>query len=341
MSTKAVSIIIPAYNAEKYIKNCLDSIKNQLDEEDEVLIVDDGSIDNTAEICKQYLNSKIHYIYQENSGVSKARNKGLNCAKGDWILFVDADDYLFPESLLKVKNAISDETELIVLGSTSLVNKILMKQSSYFEETNENSLKLLLSESANKGVIPTNIQQEHFNMWACWGRLYRKDILKKWKLTFDSELFLGEDLLFNVAYLLKIHTVKFIDEIVYYYRPNDGSVTARFQINRVVNTLRLVEKMKNILTDGQMIEELQDDFNRFIAGRCVACYKLYFNHPDNRLTKEEKIKSFSEFLDIKDIDMAIQKTSLFNLSVGKKQRYEYGIYIILMRKRKIRTLLNL
>ena len=69
MSTKAVSIIIPAYNAEKYIKNCLDSIKNQLDEEDEVLIVDDGSIDNTAEICKQYLNSKIHYIYQENSGV--------------------------------------------------------------------------------------------------------------------------------------------------------------------------------------------------------------------------------------------------------------------------------
>ena len=341
MITKAVSIIIPAYNAEKYIKNCLDSIKDQLSEEDEVLIVDDGSTDNTAEICKQYLNNQIYYIYQENSGVSEARNKGLKCAKGNWTFFVDADDYLFPKSLLKAKNAISDETELIVLGSTSSVNKDIRHQSFTFEETNENALKLLLSGSANKGLIPAHIRQEHFNMWACWGRLYRKDILEKWKIAFDSDLFLGEDLLFNVAYLLKVHTVKFIDEIAYYYRPNDSSVTARFQRNRVVNTLRLIEKLKNILIDSQMIEELQDDFNRFIAGRCIACYKLYFNHPGNQLTRGEKIKHFSEFLDIKDIDMAIQETSLFNLSVGKKQRYEYGIYIMLMRKRRIKTLLNL
>lgn len=341
MITKAVSIIIPAYNAEKYIEKCLESIKNQLSEEDEILIIDDGSIDRTAEICKKYLNSQVRYIYQHNSGVSAARNKGISCSKGDWILFADADDFLFPKSLSKAKKEIDSETELIVLGNTSSADGVMNRQSFYFEETNNNSIKLLLSESANKGLIPPNIRQEHFNMWACWGRLYRKDILNKWKISFDSELFLGEDLLFNVAYLLKVHTVKFVDDIVYYYRPNDSSVTAKFQVNRVVNTLRLIEKLKNTLTDSQLIEEFQDDFNRFIAGRCIACYKLYFNHPGNQLTKEEKIKRFSEFLDIRDIDMAIQKTSLFNLSVGKKQRYEYGIYVILMRKRKIKILLNL
>lgn len=341
MITKAVSIIIPAYNAEKYIEGCLDSIKDQLDEEDEVLIIDDGSTDNTAKICEHYLNNQIHYIYQENSGVSAARNSGLNCAKGDWIFFVDADDYLFSGSLSKAKNAISSETELIVLGSTSSVDKVVIQQPSSFEETNKNSLRLLLSESANKLLMPSNIQQRHFNMWACWGRLYRKDILKKWKITFDSELFLGEDLLFNIIYLQRIHTVKFINEIAYYYRPNDSSVTARFQNKRVVNTLRLIEKIKKVLTDGQTIDELQDDFNRFIAGRCIACYKLYFNHPDNQLPKEERVKQFSEFLDIRDIDTAIQKTSIFNLSTGKKQRYEYGIYIMLMKKRKLKVLLSL
>lgn len=341
MIKKAVSIIIPTYNAEKYIDGCLDSIKDQLDEEDEVLIIDDGSTDGTAEICKHYVSNKIHYIYQENSGVSAARNNGLQYAKGDWIFFVDADDYLFSGSLSKAKNAISNETELIVLGSTSSVDEVLIQQKSFFIETNKNVLRLLLCESANKLLIPSNIQQRHFNMWACWGRLYRKDILKKWKITFDSELFLGEDLLFSINYLLKIDKVKFVDEIAYYYRPNDSSVTARFQINRVVNTLRLIEKIKMVLTDNQIIDELQDDFNRFIAGRCIACYKLYFKHPDNQQTKEQKVKQFSEFLDSQDIDIAIKKTSLFNLSIGKKQRYEYAIYIILMKKRKLKILLEL
>lgn len=341
MNTKAVSIVIPTYNAEKYIKNCLDSVRDQLGAEDEVIIIDDGSTDGTAAICRQYVCDQIHYYYQDNSGVSVARNRGLNCAKGDWILFVDADDALLPGSLSKAKGAINHKSEYIVLGSTSSTDKVTGKYPSSFQETNIDALKLLFSAAANKRQIPSGVSISHFNMWACWGRLYRKDLLCEYGISFDSELFLGEDLLFNVHYLLHIRTVDFLNDYGYYYRPNDGQVTARFQENRVVNTLRLIEKIKTLIGNGGVSDVLEGDINRFIADRCIACYEKYFKHPDNPLTKEERTRQFADFLNAPQISEALQKTSVFNLTSGKKAKYIWGIYVLLMKKRKIGILMKL
>lgn len=226
-----VSIIIPVYNSEKYINKCIDSILNQTYSNLEIILVNDGSSDRSAEICYNYsINYKNIYLYnKKNGGTSEAKNLGIDKATGKFLLFIDSDDYIdnkYVENLIDAADL--NNVDLVVAGYkvdyenqnysidiTSRFNKIY----NGYEEIREGILDLELSEILNVGVC----------------KVYKNDIIKKFNLKFDVSLDTGEDLVFNCQYLKYIKNMKIIPNTEYHYVRRD--------------TTSLVNKYKNNLLD--------------------------------------------------------------------------------------------
>jgi len=183
-----VSVIIPVYNLEMYIERCINSVRIQSIESIEIVIIDDGSVDNSDQIIKR-LNledERIIYFRQENNGVSSARNKGIEVAKGKYITFVDGDDYINPFML----------EELISKAEKDLLNLVLCFHSS----TSVDFLKIedntITAEEYIKYILEGKVPRT-----AC-GILYKLEIIKNNNLYFDNDLHYGEDMLFTIKFLL-------------------------------------------------------------------------------------------------------------------------------------------
>lgn len=206
MST-SISIIIPIYNAASYLRECLDSILMQSFTDFELILVNDGSIDNSLTICEEYSqkDKRIRVIDSPNCGVSAARNKGLQMASGRWITFVDADDYFLNNALsILYERAMQTGTDLV------LANALKLKNGKFSELHN-----------FNNEVLPNAIMSiKHF---ALWGYLFKGDIIRQNKLNFINGLAYSEDRIFIYQMARYCKTIAYCNQAVYVYRINDGS----------------------------------------------------------------------------------------------------------------------
>ena len=190
-----VSIIVPVYNTEKYLKQCLDSIVCQSFSDFEALLIDDGSMDNSGRICDMYshIDNRVHVFHKMNEGVSSARNMGLDNVKGDWILFVDSDDILPPNSLEYLYQNINDGIDM-ALGSYRK-----------FNEDNKNIETVIAAKgcvSINQAIdaaIAPNIWDGDWQRYI-WNRLFCTKIIKSCQLRFRTDLHYKEDGLFSVCF---------------------------------------------------------------------------------------------------------------------------------------------
>ena len=192
-----ISIIIPVYNGEKYTKEALDSIYSQENADFEVIVVDDGSTDDTAEILDQFSDAKV--IHQRNCGTSFARNRGLEEAQGEFVLFFDADDVLCPGALAKMENAMSGNE--MVAGNYDKVDvsgKVLCKKASL--------------------VVPSTLYEFSYAPPVLGAKLFSRDIIEKHNIRFHPRLRVAEDLNFYLKYLSVITKAEFLDESLFQYR---------------------------------------------------------------------------------------------------------------------------
>lgn len=237
-----VSVIIPAYNVEKYIKKCIDSVVKQTHKNLEILVVDDGSRDSTGILLDEIKLSdhRIHVIHKENGGVSSARNIGLDVATGDYVTFLDADDY-FAEDFVQHMLEMVHKTGADFCISKCFITKEGEKQfpqQTVEKLTNAQGTALLLSPDTIVG---------------CHNKLYQRELIEKNKLRFSTELFYGEGLFFitTVAQLAKCIAVT--NRKVYFYRKdNQESATTRFSIGNLRNgwkALECIEKNLRIHSD--------------------------------------------------------------------------------------------
>ena len=215
-----ISIIIPVYNAEKFLDKCINSVLNQTYDDYELILVNDGSTDRSEEICSRYCNTKkydknikIKYIFQTNSGVSAARNKGIDVAEGEFITFVDADDYLDEKYLDIMINAQNSyNTDLTVCAHVNYSyngNKQICK--AFPQKT------FYCNKEIQKEVIPKIFFNSTFQILAnpiC--RLYKTEIIKKNNLRFKENLYFNEDKLFNYVYAQYVINFIFLDIALYY-----------------------------------------------------------------------------------------------------------------------------
>lgn len=211
-----ISVIIPVYNKERYLSRCIESVLNQSYRKLEILLIDDGSEDKSGKICDDYgaEDERIRVLHQENRGVSAARNQGLSVCKGDYITFIDADDYV-DENYCKelVCCMISREVKVAMCNA-------------WICEPERNRRKVYYGNMPCDKQIPVNRDFNYAkNIYAqsVWGKLYRRDVLEGKR--FREEIQMGEDCLFIASILKEVSFISYRASNLYYYCMNRESVT--------------------------------------------------------------------------------------------------------------------
>lgn len=243
---KLVSIIVAVYNVDKYIEECLLSLVNQDYKNIEILIINDGSTDNSQKIIDEFTSKYDNIIsYQkENGGVSSSRNLGLKHAKGEYILFVDGDDIIKTDMIHNMVNTIEqDNTDLVCCGYYYLYTDGT-KEADFPKENKmfvNKAKSLLFLEGSLKGVV--------------WNKLYKKNVIDTYKLSFDENIKIGEDIVFTVNYLGKLKEISLINKPLYYYRMRKSSAL-NYQNEKDLSLFEAIKQVYNI--DSKMEENMEE-----------------------------------------------------------------------------------
>ncbi len=216
---KNISIIIPVYNVESYIEKCIDSILNQSYVSFELILVDDGSIDNSGLICDRYANidSRVKVFHVSNGGVSSARNKGIEEASSDWLFFIDSDDWVDPEYLEQLIKNIKSETSICYSG---VINEYIQSE----RKTTAFSYPNVYCDSIdNLGVFIAkySILQNGLP----YAKMFNKRILNQYNIRFDTSLSFHEDHLFVFQYLMHVSDFATTDIMSYHYRHEENKMS--------------------------------------------------------------------------------------------------------------------
>ncbi len=211
-----VSIIIPAYNAEKSISKICTSVLDQNYKNIEIIIVNDGSQDKTSKTAKKLKakDSRVTLISQKNSGVSGARNTGIKNAKGDFIFFFDADDNITPSMISDMVNlAQNHEDTLIVCGRRLSDGSIRIPKEKTFSSSDKTQV---LREILRNDIL-----------YSPWNKIYSAKIIQEHNISFDKSLRYGEDLAFNLDYLKHVGKIKFVAEPYYLYDLSESGCSSK------------------------------------------------------------------------------------------------------------------
>lgn len=313
-----VSIIIPVYNSIDSLVRLLDSFSSASDNIFEIIIIDDGSTDGSFDFIANYNNVKL--IRQQNSGVSCARNNGINIASGKYIMFADADDTFNLDVFKKIESELENiDYNLIVYGYSTVSNDIFSNVSLSKDKITINNEEFFF-ENLNNGVY-----------WmAVWNKIYKTEIAKN--ILFDNLLYNGEDFDFNIRYLKAIdfQNIKIIDEILYNYYICPGNY--KYRNNSIKTRFEIFSKLLKLDKENKYTEYINYYFWNAVFYDFVALYKT------NKLDIKEKKKElfeFEDFLLIKKI--SIPKSISFKkkvlISIIKINQY-FGLNLIGFLKRK-------
>ena len=241
---KKITVIVPIYNAEKNIEKCVNSILNQTYSNLEVILINDGSKDKTEEICKNLAkkDNRIKYFYKENSGVSATRNLGLDKVTGDFISFIDSDDYIENDMYEIMLNKI-DDSEIVICDYCEVNND------NEFKTDTEIEMKEKVFDNLDDLIL--NIDNKKINRYVNppWNKLIKTDIVKKQNIRFDSRISLGEDLLFNLQCMKVAKKLQIVDKKLYNYSINtEGLGLKKRDVNEYVNnSIKLINELINLV----------------------------------------------------------------------------------------------
>lgn len=252
-----LSIIVPVFNGEKYIGDCMKSLTEETCSYCEIIIVNDGSTDSTKEILLTYEKkfNNIKVFNNENSGASYSRNFGISVATGEYIMFVDADDLLSKGWSEKLLPLLNEKYDFIFFNSN--IN--------------------LINISKDK-LISSLFNRNNMYLSTPWSKLYKTEILKKNKILFERDLINGEDFIFNLQFLKKIASWKIIKENVYYYRVTPKSLTKNFNPKILKSDLLFCELLKKELKGISTLDyKLIIDYEKF-NGLYLILKRIFSNN---------------------------------------------------------------
>lgn len=233
-----ISIIVPVYNVEKYLHRCVDSILKQTFTDYEIILVDDGSTDSSAQICDEYasIDSRIRVIHKENGGLSSARNAGLDAARGKYVGFVDSDDYVSSDMYEKLVAALGDDTEAI--------SNCMYVRAYESGETSASRVPHFESESFEAEKFLEELLLHVGDVSVCTKLFFREAI---GDLRFPVGI-LNEDLVFIINYISKLKRIHFVGSVGYYYFVRENSITSGFGktfIDMQKNALWVLDCVRN------------------------------------------------------------------------------------------------
>lgn len=328
------SIIVPIYNIkEEYLRKCIQSALNQGNADYEIILVNDGSQKYCEDICLDYAqnNPLIKYIYQDNQGVSVARNKGIDEAAGEYIVFLDADDWM-PEGFLEsAYRELADARPDVVFYGYS---------SEYSNRTLERFFPLDSSDVTKEDLIRAILQIESkygiYDVSTIWAKFIKRSLLDADNVRFIKGVKKGQDTLFSLYFYLSCSTFGTIKKIGYCYRKNESSIMHRYN----ENIIGLVEALHSAYSDFIIKSGMNADVSSIMSNLRISALvgdylNLYFCHKDNPKPKNELKREYRELINKKEYSEAItgcvpkgivNKVQVYALKKGK-------IGIIWMNKR--------
>lgn len=293
-----VSIIIPVYNAEAFIARCLKSVSDQSYKDWECIIVNDGSTDGSLCLCEQWAqkDTRFNVISQTNGGVSSARNIGMTQAKGDYVCFIDVDDWVdtdYVENLVSASCGVElvvGGMEVVTLGGQKEKKRVPQSGVCHMEASDERYFAMMNENSLLYG--PCN-------------KLYSKRIIAEYGLSFLKDCAYGEDLLFNYAYMNHIKSIIMVDCISYHYIKNEGSLSERARFDAFVNDYKLWRVRTGFMKDKGMFGPVsQKVMYTYLWGQI---YNGLFDAPlhGNKWSYLKSVLSIDEIDDLKQRDELI------------------------------------
>lgn len=303
---KTISVIVPVYNVELYLENCINSIINQTYKNLEIILVDDGSPDRCGQICDDFAqkDSRIKVIHKENGGVSAARNEGLNVATGDYVCFFDADDYIENDMLENMLSSIEDNDVCVCGYNVDFYND--------FDELE--STKTVIPPYAH---ISNQLSQSEYEfiLGICgylWNKLYKREFLQKLNFKFEEDVSLYEDLSFNANVICSGASVCFIQYAGYHYiQRKRETLGTKYYANDYELKIKALNAKCEILRSWHVEESVISKFydNNFLD----SFWGVIKNINNSNLDKKEKK------LKIKNL-IADNKTKLKLLKLDSKKR---------------------
>lgn len=333
-----ISIIVPVYNVEAYLSQCLDSLINQTYQDLEIVCVNDGSIDGSLEILQQYAarDKRIKLVTRENRGISASRNEALENASGEYVLFVDSDDWIDEQTCEKALYAIQANDYDLVLWSyiREFNDKSLPNYLFTHTVTWDNGLSL-----CRRIVGPVDEElstpQKLDSYGTVWGKLYKRELIEQntaIRFVDTSKIGTCEDVLFNIEYSLRTKESSYIPELLYHYRKLDTSFTSKYRESLPTQWRSLYDEIRDVLVKNNAY---------------VFCEKAYMNRISLGVVGLGLNITFSDYPIVKQIEMVKQilssshyKEAIKELSI-KYMPIHWRSFYIFARQRKALTVLCL
>lgn len=315
MENVKISVIVPAYNAEETLERCIISILQQTYRNIELIIINDGSTDNSGEIVERYytVDKRIVLINQENAGVSAARNQGIFRATGEWITFVDADDYLEKECLsIAISRARQVRAEL-VLWNRMDVYRNRMEEKRVFGGMEGG--KVLREELIEKVFYNTDGNLE---MCSVYCRLFQRELILENNILFDEELIQGEDLVFMLDYLMHTDSAVWCNNATYFRTMRSDSALHQYSPHIGERLTILLDKIAYRM-NSMGNEKIRKFYNVYVLRGPVTVYiESFICHRKNKRRRRERAIQLQSFLENERIKVALYGINYKELPINLK-----------------------
>ncbi|MBA4850525.1 glycosyltransferase [Emticicia sp. BO119] len=335
MTIPKVSIIVPVYNVEKYLPRCIESLMSQTLQEIEIILVDDGSPDNSPKLCDEYTEKdyRVKVIHKKNGGLGFARNSGIDIATGEFLAFVDSDDYVATSMFRELYNTAKKyNLDTVYCGYNRIDNKLRIQpikdvQALKVIESQDDIQEVLLDMIGTEPNSPIDRKYE----MSVWHAIYARSIVKEHHVIFPSEReFISEDIIFHMDYLQKAKRIAFLPESLYYYCSNESSLTTSYRSDRFSKNKVLY---KEICRKLSLISEKKEYQLR--AGRLFIGYTRFvlFSIGQQSISSSEKKKI------IKAICKDNIWNELFEYYPYKELPFKYGFILECIKRHWINLIL--
>lgn len=334
-----ISIIVPVYKVENYIRQCVDSIINQTYKNIEIILVDDGSPDNCPKICDDYAksDSRVKVIHKKNGGLMSARQAGLRIANGDYVGFVDGDDWIETDMYEHLAKSINQYKPDIVLC------EFLYSYPDKDEKSSQNLPKpFFTKEEAEEQIYPTMLFKSPYYSFGvnpcCWTKVMKKELLEKKLFNVTPKIKIGEDAAFTYPCMLEAQTIAYVDKFLYHYRVNPESMTKAYDSSYEETILLPYEILGNEFKNYDY--NLSQQMNYYLISLVNGVIRNEAN-PQNNKSKKEKKQTLKKFADNKAVINAVKSidhsllpfhTKLMVKALSMKSTQLLYWYTILLRR---------
>lgn len=285
MNTPLISVIVPVYNVQAYLENCVNSLLEQTYQNLEIILINDGSADDSGVLCDWLAqrDNRVRVIHQRNQGVSVTRNNGISCANGEYLVFVDSDDTVDVQYVQALyRGVVEHDADLVICGYRRCYpkfNKDVCVEKDF----------CVCDISKNEQVITQLYTGALLN--SPWNKIYKKNLITKY---FDSSLAMGEDLVFNLQYLRNVGKIRVISSVLYHYIIRTNSAVTTYKMNRMSNVVQVNQCLLTFYDEVFGVTNYHAAMIDLCVREVDAVYRHLFRGNNNKEEKKQLIKYWCE-----------------------------------------------